>query len=59
MSKKITWEKVRESFKSSHPKLDKRVLYWQPFSYATIVLSFDDGSKATYNYDTKKLVYIK
>ena len=23
MSKKITWDKVRDAFKKSHPKLDK------------------------------------
>ena len=58
MSKKITWDKVREAFKKSHPKLDKRVLHWQPYSFATIVLMFDNGRKATYNYDTKLLAYI-
>lgn len=58
MSKKVTWADVRADFKQRRPKLHKRVIYWRPHSFATILLHFDDGSKATYNYDTKRLTYL-
>lgn len=54
MKKKVKWDDVRQDFKRAHPKLHKRVIYWRPHSFATILLHFDDGSKATYNYDTKQ-----
>lgn len=58
MSKKITWEKIRDEFKRCHPRLHKRVSYWRPYDYATIVLYFKDGEKATFNYDTKEVMYL-
>lgn len=58
MSKKITWEYIRSDFKKNHPRLHKRVIYWRPYDYATIVLYFADGEKATYDYDTKEVKYL-
>ena len=58
MDKKVTWADVRADFKQRRPKLHKRVIYWRPHSFATILLHFDNGSKATYNYDTKQLAYL-
>lgn len=54
MRKKVKWEDVRADFKQKHSELHTRVIYWRPHSFATILLHFDDGSKATYNYDTKE-----
>ncbi len=59
MSKKITWNKIREDFKINYPKYHKEVDYWRPHDFATIILYFKDGRKATYNYDTKRMIILK
>ena len=59
MSKKITWNKIREDFKVNYPKLHKEVSYWRPHDFATIILYFKDGRKGTYNYDERRFRYLK
>lgn len=59
MKKKVTWQVVMDSFKKEHPILKKKVIGWRPYNFATIILTFKDGEKATYNYDTKEVVYLK
>lgn len=58
MAQKITWKVIRDDFKQRHPTLHRQVMYWRPHDYATIVLYFTDGTRATYNYDTKQTKYI-
>ena len=58
MSKKITWHTIHKEFKKNFPKLYKRVTYWHPHDYATIELYLDDGMKAIYNFDLKKVTFL-
>lgn len=55
MSKKITWNTIRQDLKNHHPKISKSVVYWRPYNFATIVLYLNTGELATYNFDTKKV----
>ncbi len=55
---KITWNKIRDQFKRTHPARHKQVIYWRPHEFGTIMLYFKDGRKGTYNYDTRKLTML-
>lgn len=52
---KITWDVIYKDFKKRHPKLKQRVLGYESYDYATIMLIFPDRVRMTYNYDTKEL----
>ena len=52
---KLTWNDVYKDFRKLHPTLAKKVLGFEPHSYATILLIFPDRERATYNYDTKRM----
>lgn len=52
---KVTWDAIFKDFKLKHPGKAKKVLGFQPYSYATIVLIFPNRIRETYNYDTKKV----
>ena len=51
---KITFRMVLDDFKKRHPHLCKRIIYWCPHDYATILIYIDDGMKLIYNWDKKK-----
>lgn len=51
---KITWEVIFKDFKNRNPRIAKKALGFQPYSYATIIISFPDRVKMIYNYDSKK-----
>ena len=53
-SEKITWEKIYNDFKLRHPKICKRVLGYEPYGYAEILIIFPDRVHIIYNYDTKE-----
>ena len=53
IKKKITWDDVYKDFRQHFPKRVKNVNGFKPHDYATILIFFSDGSRATYNYDTK------
>ena len=52
---KITWDKIFQDFKDKHKKFAKKVIHWQPYSYATIQIWLPDSKKILYNFDTKKI----
>lgn len=58
MGNKVTWKDIIVDFKQRHPRLSKRVIYWCPHDYATILIHLKDGMKITYNYDDKKAVIL-
>lgn len=58
MNEKITWKKILADFKQRHPRLAKKVIYWCPHDYATILIHLEDGMKITYNYDDHKAVIL-
>lgn len=57
MSKKVTWDVICADFKRRHPRLRKEITYWRPYDFATILITFKDGSVGTYNYDEHRLTY--
>ena len=56
---KITWKKVFEDFKERWPSLRRKVIHWQPYNYATIIIYFAEGERSLYNYDTKCLIPVE
>ena len=52
---KLTWNDVYKDFRKRHPTMAKRVLGYEPHSYATILLIFPDRERMTYNYDTREM----
>lgn len=57
----VTWKMVYADFKSRFPKLRKKVIWYGPYSYATIVISIKDDTgirDITYNYDTKETKFV-
>lgn len=58
MRKKITWDVIYKDFQNRHPNMKKRVVDWRPRCYATIMLYFDDGVLASYNYDEHCMYYM-
>lgn len=59
MANKLTWTDVYNDFKKRHPKLSKKVLRFEPYDFATILLIFPDRVRMSYNYDTKIVTKIK
>lgn len=59
MSDKVTWKKICDDMKETHPSLKKEIVYWRPHNYATILVYLKDGRKCTYNYDSKRCRYLK
>ena len=59
LNEKLTWKKIYADFKSRHPNLRKKVMYWCPHGYEMIQIYLDDGSKGTYNYYTKEFKFIR
>lgn len=57
--RKVTWRMIYTDFKQLHPNLKKEVTYWHPHEFATIMLYFKNGDKATYNYDTKEVFFAR
>lgn len=58
MSKKITWNNIYKDLKKHFPNTYKRTTYWHPHDYATIEIYLEDGSKALYNFDSKKVTFL-
>lgn len=56
--KKVRWEDIYKDFRSKHPRLAKSVIHWQPYAYATVVITFKGGSKGLYNHDEQKMVWL-
>ena len=59
----VTWKMVYTDFKSRFPNLCKKVIWYEPHSYATIVITIIDDTDSytrdiTYNYDTKEVKFI-
>lgn len=54
---KLSWNTIYTDFKSRHPRLSKMVTYWCPYNFATIMIYFSDGRKATYNYLEHKAIF--
>lgn len=59
MSTKTTWKDVYERFKLTYPRLCKTAVHWHPHSFGTILIYFEDGRKATFNYDEPRLKFLK
>ena len=59
MSKKITWKDVYERFRLTYPRLCKSAVDYRPHNVATIIIYFEDGLKATFNYDEPRLKFLK
>lgn len=59
MSNKLTFKEIYKNFKLVYPNLHKTVAHWRPYNYATIFVVFEDGRKATYNYDEGRLRFLK
>lgn len=55
-TKKITWDVIFEDFKMRHPNLSNKIVHWRSHSYAMILVCLEDGTRLTYNYDTKRAV---
>ena len=58
LNEKVTWKDILNDFKEKHPRLGKRVIWWRPMDYATILIHLDDGMKITYNYDEHKAIIL-
>lgn len=56
---KVTWRTIYNDFRKRHPTLKKEVIYWCPYDFATILMHLENQNKATYNYDTKEVRFIK
>lgn len=59
----VTWKMVYTDFKSRFPNLCKKVIWYGPHSYATIIITIIDATGSytrdiTYNYDTKEIKFI-
>lgn len=59
MSNKVTWKDVYELFNLTYPRLSKTAVHWHPDSFGTILIYFEDGRKATFNYDEPRLKFLK
>lgn len=58
MQNKVTWEKIFGQFRRSFPNLSKGVIHWIPYNYGTILIFLADGRKATYEYDSNKIIFV-
>lgn len=56
--KKVKWKDVYEEFKRLYPNLSKRVMHYEPHSFATIQLFLSDGVRMLYDYDNKRAVIV-
>lgn len=54
MKKKLPWKTILIDFKERHPRLAKKITYWCPHDYATILIYLNDGMKIVYNYDERR-----
>ena len=52
---KVTWRKVYADFKKRHPNLSKKSACFCPYDYAEILVYLKDGTKLSYNYDTRRV----
>ena len=59
MNEKIPWKMILSDFKSRHPTLAKRVVYWCPHSFLTILIYIDGGEKMIYEYSKHKATILK
>lgn len=50
MGDKIPWKMILKDFKDRHPHLAKRIVYWCPHSFLTILLHIEGGEVMTYDY---------
>ena len=57
--KKVRWEEIYKDFRAKHPRLAKSAIHWQPYAYATVVITFKGGSKGLYNHDEQKMVWLE
>ena len=57
--RKVTWRKIFTDFKNRHPHLSSMAVDYCSYDYATILIYFKDGLKATYNYDLKRAKFVK
>lgn len=53
--KKLAWSEVYRDFKARHPSLSKMSQSFCAYGYAEILVYLKDGSKLTYNYDTRRV----
>lgn len=52
---RTTWDIVWGDFKDRFPNMAKHVVKHKPYGFATICIWFDDGTRWTYNDETKCL----
>lgn len=58
MRKKITWNMIYRDFKTRFSEMNKEVMHWCPYDFATIVLWMKDGRRALYNYDNQTVTFV-
>ena len=57
----ISWKMIYADFESHFPNLHKKVIWYGPHSYATILITISDNyghRDITYNYDTKEVKFV-
>ena len=54
MSKKVKWVEVVKDFKERNPEIVKRIWYWCPYDFMTVLIYLDDGTKLTYDFTNHK-----
>lgn len=56
--KKFTYKDLYNDFCKNHPKLKKKILWWCPCGYMTIMLYLDEGVKLLYDGSTFRSKFI-
>lgn len=57
--RKVTWKDVYEDFKRRFPRRRSEVLHWHPYDVGTILLYFEKGVRARYEYDRHELKFVR
>lgn len=58
MAAKVKWSDIYKEFRMKHPRLKKEVMDYRPYDFMTIILTFEDGTKMTYNGMTKECKFL-
>lgn len=59
MGKKLTWEMIYADLRMRLPHRRNDIIHWHPYDYLTIKVYFKEGARATYNYLTHELKFVK